>query len=70
MYRPLRLQEHEIAEARRLLGALRELANPLPSFLYDRYLAEAIDDLEHEVHEYEMLRKRAAAGDPLVVGPR
>lgn len=70
MYRPLRLQEHEIAEARRLLAALRKLANPLPSFLYDRYLGDEIADLEHEVHEYEQLRERAAAGDPLVVGPR
>jgi len=51
--RPLRLQAHEIGEARRLLADLRNLANPRPSFLYDRYLAPAIDDLDREVHAYE-----------------
>ncbi len=51
--KPLRLQPHEIDDAVVFLEALRDLANPLPSFLYDRYLAPAIHDLEQEVWKYE-----------------
>lgn len=58
--RPLRLQPHEIDEARRLLDDLRGLANPRPSFLYDRYLAPAIHDLESEIWEYERVHEEPA----------
>lgn len=51
--RPLRLQDHEIDEARRLLADLRGLANPRPAFLYDRYLAGAIEDLDFAIRDYE-----------------
>ena len=63
--RPLRLQDHEIADARRLLAALRDLSNPLPSFLYDRYLAPAIEELERALFDYEIAAtiRRARAGD-------
>ena len=49
----LRLQAHELVEARRVRDLLREIANPMASFLYDRYIGPAIDDLDTEITAFE-----------------
>lgn len=49
--------DHQMADAVRLLNGLRDLANPLNSDIYDRYLAPAITKLEDALFEYEMSKR-------------